>query len=493
MTDTQRKDMLGCYGHPDMKTPALDRLAASGIRFERAYTCQPVCGPARSALFTGLFPHSNGSWANCMPLGANVLTVGQRLRDQGLKTGYVGKWHLDGGDYFGMGRCPDGWDPETWYDMRNYLDELPERDRLRSRQVKTNREPIDAEFTFGRRCANRAIDFVNSHADEDFLLVLSFDEPHDPFLCPEPYASMYQDYAFPKSAAFFDTLAGKPPHQRVWAGDTALKSVSARDAMQAANPDFLGCNSFVDSEIGRVMDHIDQMVPGALVVYTADHGDLLGAHGLWGKGPVSYESVTNIPLLIRWPEHAPAGQVCRHPVSHVDLTPTLLSYFNAPGAPVLEGSSLLPCVQDPSVRIHEAVFIEFGRYETDHDGFGGFQPMRCICNGRYKLTVNLLGGDEFYDLEADPDEMTNQIGSSLLAAVRDRLHDRLIDWMNRTRDPFRGYYWLNRPWRRDAPQPGWDFTGMTRQREEAPRYEPGQLDYSTGLPMRQATRKKGTS
>lgn len=139
MTDTQRKDMLGCYGHPDMKTPNLDRLAGQGIRFDRAYTCQPVCAPARAAIFTGCYPHSTGVWANCLPLGDNVKTLGQRVRDQGLHTAYIGKWHLDGGDYFGLGRCPDGWDPDYWYDMRNYLEELSPEDRLRSRRPATNR------------------------------------------------------------------------------------------------------------------------------------------------------------------------------------------------------------------------------------------------------------------------------------------------------------------------------------------------------------------
>lgn len=110
MTDTQRKDMLGCYGNAEIKTPNLDKLASEGLRFERAYTCSPVCGPARSALFTGTYPHTNGSWGNSMPLGANIKTVGQRLRDRGIHTAYIGKWHLDGSDYFGLGHCPDGWD-----------------------------------------------------------------------------------------------------------------------------------------------------------------------------------------------------------------------------------------------------------------------------------------------------------------------------------------------------------------------------------------------
>lgn len=491
MTDTQNKSMLGCYGHPAMKTPALDRLAAEGIRFERAYTCQPVCGPARSALFTGLYPHSNGSWANCMPLGDTVKTVGQRLRDAGIRAGYIGKWHLDGGDYFGQGRCPDGWDPECWYDMRNYLEELSDADRLRSRKPATNREGIEAGFTFGRRCADRALKFLEKHADEDFLLVLSFDEPHDPYLCPEPFASLYKGYEPPKGPAYFDELAGKPAHQRVWAGANGRKSRAERERTSDARPDFFGCNSYVDSEIGRVMAGVDRAAPGALVVYTADHGDLLGAHALWNKGPCAYEPVVNVPFLVRWAGRAPAGSVCRAPVSHIDLTPTLLDYFGVERPPLLEGRSLLPGFEKPGECLHEAVFIEFGRYETDHDGFGGFQPMRCVCDGRYKLVVNLLTSDELYDLEADPDELHNRIETVELAPVRDRLHDRLIDWMNRTRDPFRGYHWLNRPWRHDAPAPTWDFTLMTRQREELPRYEPRQLDYQTGLPIKEATRRKG--
>ena len=118
MTDATRQDMIGCYGNPQMHTPNLDNLAENGIRFQNAYTCQPVCGPARSALFTGLYPHSNGSLANNIPLGANVKTIGQRLSDNGIHTAYIGKWHLDGSDYFGLGSCPDGWDSEYWYDMR---------------------------------------------------------------------------------------------------------------------------------------------------------------------------------------------------------------------------------------------------------------------------------------------------------------------------------------------------------------------------------------
>lgn len=487
MTDTQRPDMLGCYGHPDMHTPCLDRLAAGGVRFDRAYTCQPVCGPARSALFTGLFPHSNGSWANTMALGDNVKTLGQRFRDHGFHTAYIGKWHLDGGDYFGVGRCPDGWDPAYWYDMRCYLEELTPEERLRSRQTSLNRDPaLTAEFTFGHRVANRAVGFLETHAAEPFCLVVSYDEPHGPCVCPRPWSEMYRDYTFPKSRNVWDKLEDKPEHQRVWAG----KALERDDDAFAVRPaDFLGCNAFVDSEIGRVLDAIDRHAPDALVVYTSDHGDFLGSHHLSGKGPSMYEEITRVPFLVRWPGQAPAGAACPHPVSHVDLVPTLLAAAGLPPPHWCDGRSMLGTFSDPNQAPNDAVFLEFHRYEIDHDGFGGFQPIRCACDGRWKLVINLLTSDELYDLERDPDEMTNLIAAPEHAATRDRLHDRLLQWMNDTRDPFRGYYWERRPWRADARPATWGHTGMTRQRDHED-YEPRQFDYDTGLEMTAPVRRK---
>ena len=171
MTDTTRKDMLGCYGNPEMRTPNLDRLARQGIKYENAYTCQPVCGPARSAIFTGTFPHSNGMVTNSVPLGDNVKTIGQRLHDAGIHCGYIGKWHLDGGDYFGLGKCPEGWDDEYWYDMKCYLEELTEEERIKSRQSETAfEETMTEEFTYAHRCSDRAINFLDRYKDEEFFL-----------------------------------------------------------------------------------------------------------------------------------------------------------------------------------------------------------------------------------------------------------------------------------------------------------------------------------
>ncbi len=487
MTDTQRYDMVGCYGNPDMHTPNLDLLASEGVRFDRAYTCQPVCGPARAALFTGTWPHSNGSWANCLALGDNVKTIGQRLRDHGMHTAYIGKWHLDGSDYFGLGRCPDGWDAAYWYDMRCYLEEFPPEIRRRSRSPAWNRDPeLKAEMTYAHRCSDRAIDFLQRHGDADFFLTVSYDEPHHPYVCPRPFSEMYRDYVFPKKRNVWDRLEDKPAHQRAWAGERLYED---KDALVLSYPDYLGCNAFVDDEIGRVLQAVQAYVPDALVIYTSDHGDALGSHSISNKGPAMYDEIARIPLIVRWPGTAPAGTVCPHPVSHIDLAPTIMECAGLAPSKAVEGRSMLRTLLDPGCRPNDAVFIEFARYEVDHDGFGGFQPIRAAFDGRYKLVINLLSSDELYDLQSDPDEMTNLIVSADHVAARNLLHDRLLDWMNLTRDPFRGYYWERRPWRTDARPATWDYTLMTRQRENE-EYEPRQLDYGTGLEMTQAVRRK---
>jgi uncharacterized sulfatase len=481
MTDTQGANMVGCYGRPELRTPRLDRLASQGVRFDRAYTTSPLCTPARAALFTGTFPHTAGAWSNSLPLGANVRTIGQRLQDQGLRTAYIGKWHLDGTDYFGTGQCPPGWDPDYWYDMRCYLEELTPEERLRSRTELATREGVQRygvteEDTFGHRCSNRAIDFLEKHGDEGFLLVVSYDEPHGPFTCPPPYCDMFVDYDYDPGPAAMDTLEDKPEHHREWAAALGIQHPERRAVRR---PMYFGCNSFVDNEIGRVVDAVDRFAPDALVVYTSDHGDQLTAHRLSGKGPVMYEETTRIPFIVRWPGHTPEGAACPHPVSHVDLAPTLLAAAGLDVPPFLEGDSLLNTLADPQERPHEAIFMEFNRFELDHDSMGGFQPVRCVYDGHYKLVVNLHYTDELYDHQSDPHELVNLIDAEEHSTTRDRLHDQLLEWMNRTRDPFRGPIWERRPWRQERRM---KWRGPTRPRPDDG-YEPRVLLYQTGLPV----------
>ncbi len=485
MTDTTGYNMVGCYGFPVMRTPHMDKIAENGLRFERAYTCQPVCGPARSALFTGLFPHSNGSWGNSMPLGADVKTIGQRLSAQGIATGYIGKWHLDAGDYFGNGICPDGWDPTYWYDMKTYLDELTDEEKVRSRKANPMETPIEESFTFGYRVTQRALKFIEAHKDQDFFLVVSYDEPHDPGLCPEPYASMYKDVELEKTPAYTDDLQNKPALQRYWGARNMTEQAEQRPVKPAR---LLGCNSFVDDLLGRVMDAARTLTPDALRLFTSDHGDAMGAHRLFAKGPSIYDEIARVPLIMEGPG-VPAGAVYEHAVSHIDLPATVLDWFHLPRPAMLEGRSLLPQVGDPALPTGRPAFVEFGRYEIDHDGFGGFQPMRAAVTDTWRLALHALDIDELYNTADDPYCLNNRINDPSCQSERNALHDQIIDWMNATRDPFRGYQWQARPWRA-SKQPSWDMEGYTRQRENDPG-EYRQRDYGTGLPMEKATRLKG--
>jgi len=482
MTDTQGANVIGCYGRPEMRTPRIDKLASEGVRFDKAYASCPVCAPSRSSIFTGNYPHTTGVLSNNSPMGNNIVTVGQRLFDNGYHTAYTGKWHIDGTDYFGNGVCPSGWDPEYWYDGRKYLDDMTPEWRLRWRQELDNADAIHKygiteEFTWANRCSNRAIDFIEKTAGrEPFFLVVSYDEPHHPFTCPPPYCDMFEDFEYKMGPNVHDPLTDKPLHHKLW----------AESADKPENPEFFkkpmyfGCNSYVDYEIGRVIDAIDKHAPDSLVIFLSDHGTPMYSHRVESKGPAMYEETTHIPLIMRWRGKIPRNVVTSHPVNHVDITPTILEVAGIDVPLFLEGKSLMPSMKDPSVQVNDVIFMEFNRFELNHDGWGGFQPIRCAFDGRHKLVINLLSTDELYDLKTDPDELVNQIHNPDYIEVRDTLHKRILDWMDKSRDPFRGYIWTHRMWSKE--QQRWRGAGMTRPRPDDG-YEPRVLLYETGLPV----------
>ena len=347
------------------------------------------------------------------------------------------------------------------------------------------KEGFSEEFTYAHRCSNRAIKYLEEYKDEDFFLSVSYDEPHGPSLCPEPFNHMYDGFKFDSCPNFQDDLSKKPLMQQLWSGKNLHATEDEINQPSDGLSLFLGCNSFVDYEIGRVLDKIKEVVPHAMVIFTSDHGDMLGAHRLFSKNAAAYKEVANIPLIIKG---GVKGCVVDTMASHIDIVPTIMDYFALPIPKLLEGKSMLPQIYDPSKEINDVVYTEFTRYEIDHDGFGGLQIMRAVMSKRYKLVIHLLDSDEFYDLEKDPYEMNNLINDESYTEVRNAMHDKLIAHMNNTRDLYRGYQWSLRPWRKDFV-PNWENEGYTRQRENE-EYEPRQLDYDTGLPMESAVRKK---
>ncbi|WP_269523056.1 sulfatase-like hydrolase/transferase [Coraliomargarita parva] len=480
MTDTQGTNVIESYCGQAMRTPNIDKLAAEGVRFDRGYTTCPVCSPARSAIFTGLFPSKAGPMTNNLSLYENRWHMGQFFQQAGFHTAYIGKWHLDGHDYFDTGNCPDGWDDNYWYDGRRYLNDLSDaeitlwREKLKS--PKDLREhDIRPEFTWAHRISDKAIDFLDHHDPEKpFLLVASYDEPHGPFTCPHEYAEAFEAFDYEIGPGALDDLSNKPSHHRDWAGgENKNTHTKKRQAM------YFGCNSFVDTEIGRLLDAIQANCgDNTVVIFTSDHGEMLNAHGIVGKGPAMYDEITRIPYIIRSPKQAGRGRKVTTPVSHVDFLPTMLDMAGIPTPDILDGSSVKELVETDTEHPDRHVMLEFQRHSICHDSWGGFVPIRCIVQDHWKLAINLMSTDELYDLEKDPAELHNLIDSPEHAGIREQLIDNLLKRMNTTRDPFRGIYWEQRPWRVKRTL---SWKGLYRMKPDDG-HSPTPLVYQTGRP-----------
>jgi uncharacterized sulfatase len=478
LTDTQGANVIGAYGRPELRTPNIDRLAAEGVRFERAYTTCPVCTPARSALLTGTYSHYNGAWANEMPLGNSMKTMGQRFKDLGYRTVYSGKWHLSGLDYFDTGICPEGWDDEYWYDGRRYLNDLSDEEALRWRNGLNTYEDIKlhdvrAEWTWAHRVVDRGIKFLRTNHHEPFLLMISIDEPHGPSVCPAEFIEPFLDYRWQIGPNALDTLENKPEsHRRTFEASPKRSKDST-----LVKPLFFGCNHFVDYEIGRLIEAVDQYSPkDTYIVFTSDHGDLHGAHGCQSKGLMMYEETARIPLIVRHSSRGNCGKVDSTLVSHIDILPTMLGLAGAPIPEILDGESLTEHLNGSLMRPDKDVFLEWNQYAVDHAAYGGLQPARCIRSGDFKLVINLFDLDELYDLSSDPHELENRIGDTAYADIRNNLHQRILDWMERSYDPFRSPQWESRPWREKSSQ-AWHGTRMKQRRDG---YMPPARLYMTG-------------
>jgi len=318
---------------------------------------------------------------------------------------------------------------------------------------------------------------------------VSYDEPHGPFTCPPAYVEPFLEYKYPLGPSAFDTLEGKPEHQREWAA-ARERNGQTRGEYAGITPLYFSCNSFVDQEIGRVLDAVDRhAAENTWIVYTSDHGEMMGAHGINSKGATVYEQMANVPLIVRPPRGqlgARRGARVGAAASHADVLPTLLDLAAAPVPPALEGATLTPLLRGDSGAddLEHSVFVVFHRYELPGDGQGGFTPMRAIVKGDTKLAVHLLDSDELYDRSVDPHELHNRIDDPAYATMRDTLHDELIDWMYRVRDPFRSPAWERRPWRDPTTRRlSWQggYSGTRQGWDDA--YAPSRLNYGTGRPL----------
>jgi uncharacterized sulfatase len=483
VTDSQGANVTGCYGRPELLTTNIDKLADQGVKFDRAYSTCPVCTPARAGIFTGINPGKTGAFTNNLALGENIKTMGQRFQDKGYNTAYSGKWHLEGHDYFGTGECPDGWASEYWYDGKNYMDDLgPEKSLLWRSGLNTIEDiqkfDIQSEFTWAHRVSDRGLDFLENQDDENpFLLVLSYDEPHHPSTCPYEFIKPFENYRYELTDSALDNFEDKPK-QHVERAEAGLWFDKDRKDYEGAL--FFGSIHFVDHQIGRVIDMVEEKFPDTYIVFTSDHGTMMGAHRMEEKGSIMYDDCTRVPLIIKEPEGRNAGVTIKAPVNHADILPTLFQYAGFDEVPIFDGKSLVPIISGDINHDDQFAYMEFTRHTIAHDGNGGFQPIRAIVQKGFKLVINLLDSDELYDLENDPDELSNLIESNSYCEIRDLLHQSLLGYMNETRDPFRGYYWERRPWS-NSRKMQWDGNKKYRPKP-SDGYSPAALMYKTGRP-----------
>ena len=472
-TDSLGWNALGDCGGGFVETPRLDELAAAGARFDTAYVTAPVCGPSRTGLYTGQYPHAVGGWTNGIGIQQDVATMGDYLQAAGYRTGYVGKWHLDG-DYFGTGTAAAGYDAEFWYDGQDYREDVGEeywqwyRNGMETRVAET---PIDEIHdrgitrtdTWAGNITERALAFLAEarHDDRPFFLAVNYDEPHEPSTCPPPFCDRYRGVRYPLPPNYETTAEldanGKPPRQVAFAeayadGRAFMDSLSDAPAGGGIyRPLYFGSVEFVDDEIGRVLDAIQPQ--DSIVTFTSDHGHYLGAHGLDLKGFPMYDEVTNVPLIVQG-RSVPAGVVSDTLVSLIDVLPTFLDFAGTAIPDHLHGESFRATAEDPRVSHRDVALVEhngYGQGRTDGDGL---YPVRCLrTDDGYKLVLNLLETDELYDLTDDPGECHNAIAEDQYAAIRNRLHDALLAEMSRTHDAFHGQAWADRAWRDDAVEP----------------------------------------
>lgn len=453
MTDTQNTASISAYQNSYGHTPNVDRLCSRGVRFDRAYTTCPLCTPARGGIFSGMVPATNGATYNDATPFLDVPLMGTLFSERGFRVGYTGKWHLDGGFYNGYGRACGGFPQQWWYDGACFKQDIG--DETFARHKGFGRLPFDeklaraprAEDTWAYRVADRALDFLSDSGDQPFLLSVSFDEPHGPYVCPREFLEAVSVDDIEMRPNFNASVEGKPRNQQAIAGQHNTTPEDVRSYLRY----YLACNSFVDSQIGRVLDAIDYN--NTLVIFTSDHGEMMASHGLWSKGPEMYDEITRVPFVIAAPgvSAGTSGSLA----SHLDIIPTMLDLADCDTPAHLHGRSLAPVLEDNAATVNEMVPISYTRFGSSWQGARrsgqstdpkAWFPIRCAVGERYKLSVNLHDTDELYNMQDDPYEMRNVIDDPAHAAARDELHATLLESMSKTNDPERGRAWAERPW-----------------------------------------------
>jgi arylsulfatase A-like enzyme len=428
-------NFLGCYGDPRAKTPNIDRLAARGIRFERAYCAFPLCGPSRNSMLTGLYPNSTGIHGNQQIFRQTIpsqLSMPQAFRQAGYFAGRIGKlYHYNVPNSIGTNGHddPGSWELELNPAGVDRLEEQPKIFSLTPGQYggalswyaspKEDRHHTDA---LNAADAEWVLERCAKQTERPFFLAVGFFRPHTPYVAPkDPYFGYYPESEMPIVRGVKEDQADLPPAAlgSYKKDQDQLNDELTRQCVQA----YYASISFMDAQVGRVVDALDRLglAENTIIVFTSDHGYHMGEHGLWQKMSL-FEESARVPLLIVAPgrlvgEGAKQGAAANSPVSHVDLFPTLAELCGVTPPKNLQGQSLVPILKDPSAVGRGWAITQVVRggglgratvtrdVGSDGDRYFGYT----LRTPRWRYTEWDEGrqGRELYDHETDPKELKN--------------------------------------------------------------------------------------
>lgn len=414
--DQMRNCSMGCMGNPDIKTPNMDKLAKQGMLFTDAATNFPLCSPHRAILITGRFPLSTGVVTNDVKLPETEITIAKVLKEQGYKTAYIGKWHLDGGTKHELDDPRQGFD---FFQEKGGTDynNAPRTDYLPDHQTDT------------------VIKFIKENKDEPFVLFLSWLPPHPPYIPPKRYADKYD----PKK------LALRPNVQDV-EGHDFRHDISISYAMITG----------LDDNVGKLMRELDDLgiAEDTIFCFSSDHGDMLGSQGRMNKN-LPWEESANIPFIMRYPRKLKAGQKSDMLLSTVDVMPTLLGLCGAPIPKGVQGQDLSSQILGKGGKEPESQFL----LDVIPGPTGlktGVDTWRAVRTKQYTYAVNPGKGWLLYDRKKDPYEQTNLLDKPEAKEVQAKMDAMLQAWMKKTDDKFESMdVWWKRLGRKgDLSKPG---------------------------------------
>lgn len=441
LADQHRWDCLGANGHPLLRTPNIDRLADEGMNFSHAFTPSPICVPTRASLLTGTWSTRHLSIANPdteapRPFRADLPTFSQALNAAGYWLGWVGKWQIDPSKSpldFGFHQYEDDRQYGAWRAAQG-LAPKPRRNRWFG-ELDPSVTPEQTRLGWG---ANQIISMLEARTagaaggaiGQPFFLRWDTNEPHLPNILPEPFYSMYSPQAIEPWASWGDPLLGKPYIQAKMRRTWDVDAWTWQDWAPIVSR-YLGEISLLDAQVGRILAALDRLglAENTLVIFSSDHGDMCGAHGMIDKHYIMYDDVMRVPLLARWPGRIAPGSRSDGFVCHaLDLAVTFCDAAGQPVPDTFQGRSLLPLMAGAQGERDDI----FGMY---HGNQFGLYSQRMLRDRRWKYIMNATAEDELYDLELDPGEIHNLATEPAAADELARLRRRMLAWMEDARDP----------------------------------------------------------